>query len=193
MESFAITQLLNKFISGDDNKINKHYLRKYVNDELNQFIAWTDFLLNNPEYKNKWRLLHDYIQSHSERSEYQKWQFGISEMFSLTEQITGWLNDHVDSEERMEFSIASKAAEISSGNEMFDYFQAMLVRHDQLLACVEIFKEATKNLAELSKLSDIGEIVTHSSFEYFCEKSLSNHIYELAKIMYKMRQQQTEH
>lgn len=192
MEPTNLTQLLSKFVTNSDKKIDRPALRQYVYDELNRMLAWTDYLLNNPEYQSRWRLISDYVESHDGRPEQKAWQLAVGEIITLSDQIRGWINDHVDSDERMEFSIASKAAEISSGNEVYDYFHALMVRHDQLLACVEVFKEATENLAKITKLADVGEIIESEYFKFFTTKTISQHIYEFAKIMYKMRNGSTQ-
>ena len=188
MEPIKLQNLLTKFVSLEDKKIDKLALRKYVYDELQRMYAWTEYLLHNPEYRDKWRTIGDYVESHDGRPEQEAWRLAVGEITTLDQQIKGWIDDHVDSDERMEFSIASKAAEISSGNEMFDYYHALMVRHDQLLACVEVFCEAAEKLAAITKLPDVGAVVESESFKFFTEKTIAQHIYEMAKIMFKLRE-----
>jgi len=189
MNTSNLQELLTKFITSNNKKVDTLALRKYVFDELSRIYAWCEYLLHNPEYTDRWRNLKDYIQSHDGRFEQEKWKNAVNEIVTLDSQIQGWIDEHVDSDERIEFSIATKAAEISSGNEVYDYYYALMVRHDQLLACVEIFRQASEGLAQLAKMSDVGEMVDSSAFGFFVEKTISQHIYETAKIMYKMREE----
>jgi len=60
-----------------------------------------------------------------------------------------WIEEHLVDSERIDKSIRHKAHEMSSGDHFNDYYQALLIRRDQLLAARDVFREYTRNLRDI--------------------------------------------
>ncbi len=69
-----------------------------------------------------------------------------TEFDQISAYAKGWIDANLLTPEHFENSIRSKAHDISSGNDLTDYYHALLIRHDQLLAARDVFREYTSLL-----------------------------------------------
>jgi hypothetical protein len=82
----------------------------------------------------------------------------------------GWIQDHLADHNVFEDSIRSKAREISSGDHHGDYYRALILRRDQLLAARDVFREYTSRLREI--FSDDREQVLASLHAFNFEEGI---------------------
>jgi hypothetical protein len=64
----------------------------------------------------------------------------LEQLKHLPGYITSWIETAVDSPERLDFFVLSKANELHSGDQKKDYFWALQIRHDQLVALVHVLE-----------------------------------------------------
>lgn len=60
-----------------------------------------------------------------------------------------WIQDHLADHSVFENSVRTKASEIASGDHHGDYYKALILRRDQLLAARDVFREYTSRLREI--------------------------------------------
>jgi hypothetical protein len=60
-----------------------------------------------------------------------------------------WMDSHLLTHDHLENSVKEKAHELSTGNDISDYFNALLIRRDQLLAARDVFREYTALLRDV--------------------------------------------
>ncbi len=183
--------IVNQFVD-NDHKIDKEKLRIFVKEKLTSQLAWVTYWLHGTAYLHNWNRLADYIASHDKDPKSKSWQKGLDQIMALADTIRGWNAEHCESAERMEFSIASKAAELATGNDDQDYYTALTIRHDQLLACIQVMDEAIKNLGKLVKLDSMEEIIATEQFDWFVVKGIDTYIYERAREVYDLRNKLVE-
>lgn len=83
-----------------------------------------------------------------------------TEFDAIASHALGWIQDHLANHDVFERSVQSKAMEMSSGDHHADYYKALLLRRDQLLAARDVFREYTSKLREI--FSDDRESVLQS-------------------------------
>mgnify|MGYP001213456277 CR=1 FL=1 len=184
-------QIVNRFVD-DNHKIDKEKLRLFVNQKLSSQLAWVTYWLHGTAHLHNWNRLADFIASHDRDPKSQNWQKGLDQIMGLPATIRGWNSDHCESIERLEFSIASKAAELATGDDNQDYYTALTIRHDQLLACTQVMDTAIENLGQLVKLDNMEEMIQSEPFGWFMNKDIDTYIYESAREVYELRNKLTE-
>jgi hypothetical protein len=185
MDEVKVQACLSQFMS-DQAQVKVEPLREYVLESLKKQHAWADYLLHNPENAHHWTQLRDLVAMMDSGDLKSNYQRGIGEIQQLHNVIDGWIAENVDSPVRLEFVIQTKAREIASGDEQFDYYTAMMIRHDQLLAAVLVFEEALEHLALVIKYAPIRAL-TLEDIKYFAEKDLQTRVFETAELMYTLR------
>ena len=178
-----LKKLLGLFIK--DKVVDKAGICTYTLERLQTLHRQIDFLANNPATSQHWNELRDFAVIQLSIADGHAVAI-FDQILSLHEIIEAWITDHVDSPERFEFSVLSKAAEISSGNDDADYFNALIIRHDQLLAAVTVFETAVKYWQELLKMQP-NEAIHSKQLTFFEENSIEGWIYACAQKMYALR------
>jgi hypothetical protein len=113
-------------------------------------------------------------------------QAACNRIRSMHTLVDYWLRESVSTPQSLEFFILSKAVEISSGNKEQDYYDAMMIRNDQLLAVVEVFTQALAHIQVCSTLSP-EQILISPDFIYFADKEVDTRIFETAVLFYDAR------
>ncbi|MGI5828412.1 MAG: hypothetical protein ACOX6V_05325 [Patescibacteria group bacterium] len=168
----------------EENKLQKEQLRTYVLQQLTTIRKEFDYYLHTPNMSDLWNQVGNLSSFTTNRT----YQDACRRVLNLTNEIDFWIKECVSSEQHLEFFILSKASELNSGDKDRDYYNALLIRHDQLLAVTEVFKTALDNLKACSKLP--SNCIIHSKeFEYFIEKDLKTRIFELAEEFYVTRKE----
>lgn len=181
MDDQSINQIVNEFVS-DDGHLDKEALRVYVLDRFRELHRRVDYLLSNPTYKKHWLAIHDKLLSNGNDDDKQ----AVNEISNLHELIEEWIGHFVDTPERLEFSVQTKAMEISSGDQQADYFYALTARHDQLLCAVEVFDRAVENLSDILQLPT-DEAIKSGKLDFFRKQPVKELIFKLAGKVYEIR------
>lgn len=175
-----LKQLIGIFIL--NGKFQKEKFREFVLKKMHKTLFEIKHLTIENKYANFWQKVNDYavvIKS-------EDLKMGIVKIKKLSKNLETWIGDSVVNQEKFNFCILTKALEIGSGNETYDYFQAQLIRHDQLLAVLLVFEESSKHLRELVKLKK-EEIEESRHLLFFLDKTIDERIFELAVRFYELR------
>lgn len=184
MSDISLNQVVKLFLS-EDSKVDTEALRMYVLRHLTDAHERMQYIRHNPILQESWRDIKDSILSQGTAGN-EAWVRTVAEVESVDKKLHEWMEDHVDSKEDFDFSVQAKAVEINSGNQDYDYFMALLIRHDQLLATVLVYEEVIKKFETIlqiheKNLADIPE------WAYLAEKTIDERIFEMAEEMYRLR------
>lgn len=184
MDKNAASTIIHQFCD-EHQHIEKEALRIYVFDQLTDIHRQLGYILSYPDNDIHWKQLQDLVTSSGNELQLRT----IADLRTFDEQIHSWIEEHVDTPERLEFSIELKATEIASGDREFDYFAAQLIRHDQLLAAVFVYQLAVKKFEDLLQIS-IDVVLDDPVFAFFCEMPLDSRIFSLAEQVYQLRMEE---
>jgi hypothetical protein len=120
-------------------RVDREALQSYTLQKLVEIGEKVSYLANNEPYRQFWLAAHDRIGGYSEAERAELLRIE-SQITHLSELVQSWINMSVESPERFECFITSKAKEINSGDEKRDYFWALQIRHDQLVAVVRVME-----------------------------------------------------
>ncbi|NMC36183.1 hypothetical protein GYA49_04005 [Candidatus Beckwithbacteria bacterium] len=182
MPAQNLSQTINSFFEGQS--LQKEKLRLYVLRVLQSSRQQLEHYIYTPIHEPFWNQVHDSAIASSNDS----WKTSITEIKSLGKQIDFWINEAVSSPQRMEFFILQKATELSSGNQNKDYFLALMIRNDQLLAVVTVFQEAVEHIKNCLSF-DVQTIFDSPDFNFFAQKSIEKRIFEMAEAYFQTRSQ----
>lgn len=87
-----------------------------------------------------------------------------TEFDHIAQHALSWIQQHLSSHDVFDNSVQLKAFEMSSGDHHGDYYKALLMRRDQLLAARDVFREYTSRLREI--FSDDRDAVLRSLQEF---------------------------
>lgn len=174
-------ELIESFFD-ENNKLNKNQLKEYVSESLSVMKMKLDVLLYREKYKKFWADLQNYCAINHKAD----CLAACKEVLLLPKLIDYWEKESVESDQRFDFFIVSKASELASGDEVKDYYHALLIRHDQLLAVVEVFQEAINFLEEIVT-NEIKYVPNSSQINFFSKWSVEKRIFITAENFYKLR------
>ena len=166
-----------------ESTVDKEALREYVLQRLEKFEARASQLVAGGG--NFWEQLHNHIASQEEeqKTEAFKVEAQIKELPAF---ISGWIQNSVETSERFEFFISTKAEEIQSGDQKHDYFWAMQIRHDQLIALLKVLETLLKHIKAWTLLEP-EKVVEDSVFQGLKEYSIEDQIYLEAENIHRQR------
>ena len=181
-ETNDLNQLTKLFFDG--NKLQKEELRTYVLDILQTIREELDYYLHQPSLSSLWEHVSNFC-SYTHNKECQQ---GAQRILKLIEGIDFWIREGVSSPERFEFFVLSKATELSTGDTDKDYYHALMIRHDQLLAVTLVFKQALEELKECTKL-EANQMMYSPHFQFFMESDIDSRIFTLAEQFFQIRRE----
>ncbi len=111
----------------------------------------------------------------------------IDQLIHLPEFIDSWMATALDSPERFEFFVLAKAHELKSGNPDKDYFWAMQIRHDQLVALVTVVEMLLDKMKLWTSLRPEA-ILEDPIFSGLTQYNVEQQIFLEAERIYKSRE-----
>lgn len=118
--------------------IESNQLRLGLLTELKTLHDQVNILLHSEKYHEFWRNLHDYIVQFYANEEKESLLAVEAQLLTQDIYIETWIKTAVETPERFEMFIRTKAAEIKSGDKKNDYYWALKIRHDQLVALLTV-------------------------------------------------------
>lgn len=111
----------------------------------------------------------------------------IRQIIYLPNYIQMWIDTAVDTTERFDFFVLTKAHELKSGDQEHDYFWAMQIRHDQMVALVNVLDMLLKKIKVW--VSDIPQnMFDDPVFLGLIAVNIEDQVYLEAEKVYKERQ-----
>ena len=108
------------------------------------------------------------------------------QLVHLPEVISQWHHLAVDSMERFNFFVAIKAKEIASGDEKRDYYWALQIRHDQLVALIEVMELLLGHIRRWVEM-DASQVIGDGVFLGLETRSVEEQIYLEAERIHTLR------
>lgn len=165
--------------------IDREALRVYVFDQLTKCKQLYKKLLTSEEGYRFIRKLHDYIAERNDLDQNRYWQVE-HQLSGLGEYLDTWVVTAIDSQERLDFFIRAKAAEISSGDAKRDYYWAMQIRHDQLVALVRVIELLLHHIKRFLQLEP-SQVLEDPVFLGLVDYSIEEQVYLEAEKVHRQR------
>jgi hypothetical protein len=174
------------FIDKNSN-IDKDAMRLYVMAKLMTFRDEFNVLLKNHDHSAFWESLHNKIVSLPDDSEKNSYLKVESQILRLGDFIDTWIHTAVDSPERLEFFVQVKATEIRSGDAHHDYFWALQIRHDQLVAMVKVLETLREVISKWVNMPP-EKVINSGVFQGLTEYSVEDQMYLEAENIQRQRE-----
>jgi hypothetical protein len=109
------------------------------------------------------------------------------QLSELPEFCQQWIDLAVANNETFIFFVRTKAQEIFSNDTKKDYYLALYIRHDQLVALIRVLTNLTVELERLVELP-VSQVIKDPIFYGLVDYALEKQIYLEAEAVYKTRQ-----
>ena len=168
------------FISSTSS-VDKESLQQYVLSQLTKLKGRVDVVIEGDEYKQYWGEVESLVAGNL------KARGAVQQVKRLSEYIKIWIKTSVDSNKRFEFFILTKAQEIDSGDQKKDYYWAMQIRHDQMVALVRVI---TNVVSQIEVLVDrpSKELIKDPLIKGIIEHSIEDQVYLEAEKVHSERE-----
>lgn len=166
-------------------KVDREGLRLYVLEEMKKAKHKAESICNDNAFF--WDKLVTSVDGVLFDEEKQKALRVIDQLVHLPKFIDTWIATALDSTERFDFFIMTKANELKTGDQQRDYYWALQIRHDQLVGLVRVMEmllDKMKIWLSLRPKEVFGDPVFAGLTEYDVERQ----IYLEAERIYKERQ-----
>lgn len=169
-------------------KVDREGLRTFVGSELTRMKQVSTKLTQ--EKSGYWQKVKTAIKLKLSPHEQPLASDVIDQLIGLPQYIEMWIKTSVESPERFEFFVLAKANELKSGDEPHDYYWALQIRHDQLVALVRVLEILLDKMAIwVSQRPD--QLFDDPVFSGLTEYGLEEQVYLEAEKVYQERQQIT--
>ena len=135
----------------EENKVDTEGLIDFGKKQLTEMKQQATYLLN--QHASFWIEVHNKIIEREDREEKRVLLAVEQQMKHLPMFAKQWVETALDSKERFDFFVMTKAQEIGSGDNDKDYFWALTIRHDQIIALVRVLRLLIERLEALVKKS----------------------------------------
>jgi hypothetical protein len=144
------------------------------------------YILEGPKAEF-WEKLHARIIKIDNVDEKQAYLKIEAQLRTLPTFIDTWGQTSVETPERWECFVMMKAQEIKSGDKNHDYFWALAIRHDQMVALIRILDTLETELEGWLKM-DILSVMENEKFWGLAEYPIEKQIYLEAEQVHKERE-----
>jgi hypothetical protein len=164
------------FITRSQTEINLDALQKAVLQKLAKLKDRAIYLIETETYRNFWQDWHATIVAVPDQVMKERYLGVESQLKNLSRFIEGFIMTSVDTKERLEFFVLAKAQEISSGDTERDYYWAMHIRQDQLIALIRVLSRLLDHLRILVKMP-AAEVMDDPVILGLLEYSVEDQVY----------------
>lgn len=162
--------------------IDKESLRTYALNKLLNDRDMMQVLIAKPI----WEKLHNVVGSEKNKIQLEKYRRSQSQLLGLCGFIDAYIKTSLDSMERFELFVQIKALELISKDQQNDYFWALQIRHDQVVAVVEVIEKIVRLTNSWSSMS-VDEILQDKEYVKLSYTSVEDQVYLEAERVYKER------
>lgn len=172
----------------ENSSVDREALRNYINTQLSELKVHAQELITDSTKISFWNKLRDNVITLNEASESEKEAYTllINQICNLPKYIDKWRVTSVDTTERLEFFVASKAEEINSGDQEHDYFWALQIRHDQLISVVRVISRLLETIEKWVTQQPIY-VLDDPVFQGLLEYDIEEQIFLEAKFIHEQR------
>ena len=159
-------------------------LRQYVFDQLVQLKKTAEVVCVEKQiFWDKVKLL---VTTELYDEEREKATIVLNQLTHLPHYIQMWVETSVDTSERFDFFVMTKAHELMSGDQSKDYFWALQIRHDQLMALVQVLTLLIGQMKMWVK-KDANKLLDDPIFSGLTDMGIEDQVYLEAEKIYKER------
>lgn len=166
--------------------IDREAMRLYIVDTLGELRARAEALIFAPEHQSFWDALHNAIGAVSDKKQQKSLRRVEEELRGLIHFIDEWLHTAVDTSERLDLFVRVKAAELLTGDQDKDYYWAMRIRHDQLVALCRVLTLLLDQINAWIK-QQASDVLEDAVFMGLTQYSLAQQVYLEAQQVHKER------
>lgn len=166
--------------------IDREAMRLYTADTLGELRARAETLIFAPEHQSFWDALHNAIGAVPDKKQQKSLRRVEEELRGLTHFIDEWLHTAVDTSERLDLFVRVKAAELLTGDQDKDYYWAMRIRHDQLVALCRVLTLLLDQISAWVK-QQANDVLEDAVFMGLTQYSLAQQVYLEAQQVHKER------
>ncbi len=172
--------------------IDRESMRLYILNTLNELRSKAETIIFAPEHQPFWDALHNAIGATTNEKQKQDLRRVEEELRGITHFIDEWMHTAVDTSERLDLFVRVKAAELLTGDQDKDYYWAMRIRHDQLVALCRVL---TLLLDQVSTWvhQQATQVLEDAVFLGLTQYSLEQQVYLEAQQVHKERQRLEGH
>lgn len=169
-------------------RVDREGLRNYVVAQLMELRQRIETL--NTDYRTFWDKAEVIAKKQLLEKEQEKVSSVFAQLRQLPEYIGMWMETAVDTPERFDFFVLAKAHELKSGDQQKDYFWAIQIRHDQLVALVKVLDLLVDKMKLWVSLRP-DKILDDPVFAGLTEYGIEDQVYMEAERVCKERQRVT--
>lgn len=166
-------------------RVDREGLRKYVVDQL-EILRQRAEVLNN-DYSDFWDKAELVARKQLLEKEKERAVDAFLQLRHLPEYIGMWMETAVDTPERFDFFVLTKAHELKSGDQQKDYFWAIQIRHDQLVALVRVL-DLLIDVMKLWVTMRPDKVLEDPVFAGLTKYGIEDQVFMEAERVYKERQ-----
>jgi hypothetical protein len=166
-------------------RVDREGLRRFVLSEMEQCKQKADSVCT--ERIEFWDRLKTAAGQNLFDEEKEKALKVIDQLVHLPQFILTWMTTALDSQERFEFFVMTKAHELNSGDQHKDYYWALQIRHDQLVGLVRVVEMLLDKMKLWMSLRP-KEVFDDPVFSGLTEFNVEQQIFLEAERIYKERQ-----
>lgn len=172
--------------------IDREAMRLYIVQTLTELRSKAETIIFAPEHQPFWDSLHNAIGAIQDDSQQQKLRRVEQELRGIVHFIDDWKHTAVDSSERLDLFVRVKAAELLTGDQDKDYYWAMRIRHDQLVALCRVLSLLLDQISSWVTQTP-QEVLEDAVFLGLTQYSLEQQVYLEAQQVHKERQRLEGH
>jgi len=169
-------------------RIDREGLRTYVLAQLTTFKNQIERItIEKSSFFEKVRIAASKTLSPEES---QRVKNVVDQLVELPNYLETWIETAVDTPERFEFFVLTKANEMHSNDQQKDYFWALQVRHDQLVALVRVMELLIDKIKLWTSIRP-DQVLDDPIFAGLTEHGVEDQVYLEAQKVYEERKRMT--
>jgi hypothetical protein len=172
--------------------IDREAMRLYILQTLTELRSKAETVIFAPEHQPFWDSLHNAIGATQNEPQQQKLRRVEEQLRGIIHFIDEWKHTAVDTSERLDLFVRIKAAELLTGDQDKDYYWAMRIRHDQLVALCRVLTLLLDQIASWVTQAPLA-VLEDAVFLGLTQYSLEQQVYLEAQQVHKERQRLEGH
>ena len=177
------TTIVTAFFNADK-QLDSEALRCFALETLQKLAKRSEQCISSAQCSQQWRQVDD----RAVVGNHKHWTAGYNQVQELGTAIAFWIKEAVESEQRWNFFVLEKATEISSGDRDRDYYHALMIRHDQILAACLVLEQAVMAVEQSCQLS-VDALLQSEAMRFLARDEIETTIFAKAETFLKQRLQ----
>lgn len=169
-------------------RVDREGLRQYVLAEMSGYRKLAETVCVGQDVF--WDKLTQTVRERVTDADKDKALLAVDQLRHLPQFIDTWISTALDTTERFDFFVLTKAHELNSSDQTNDYYWALQIRHDQLVALVTVVSMLLDKMKIWKSLRPV-EVLDDPVFAGLTVYDVEKQIYLEAERIYQERQKIT--